>query len=630
MFTKTFDLGECALDKLVPFRNYPIEKLGGKLLRDTKEELKAAMPYEPIIVRKMTPDIDTNGNDYYEILDGNYKVAAAKALGWSTICVKSLGWLSDEEALSHIPDGGPVGLLYKYGIDIYSKDYKESAKYKSVADKNIVIGNFQYGYSMPLGEYINKYLLPKSADKSICGSKYAMGSSQDLDEMDCEYYPIALEIISMVHKNKNAGKSMDERDRHTDAIDIPKEARDFVNRRIKRKDANYFIKIKKYLNLDLGQYDYSSLKNKRERAKILYLICTSELIHYPGQDVLQLLSKPSMENVDNLFWGWETSNGEIIRCIKTSIEEELSLGEMCRIQEMVSNIWERWNSIIHAGRNEIELYSKSESVLLQVEDDIQQIKECAEKVSFDNQKPIYSTPLADLYLRIVQLEYLGHINDTLALLNQAETNVYEVPKKFWPKMRNFRLVPFKEEDLEWFFTQDNAKKIGKYVYLKDEITPEECRNIYRQDSKSNVKGKVSRFLKFWEFSNPVGTHKAVDNTSVLLVISCLQCIFLDDSKEVFRYSYHGFEKENSTGKFHVQAALKKDESFRKHICDVEKLYWVRKVLDRCYINMGCEEGLRVVREFEKICCKIVKDIFNAKSLEEMKDRSDRCAELINI
>lgn len=65
------------------------------------------------------------------------------------------------------------------------------------------------------------------------------------------------------------------------------------------------------MNLDLEQYDYTNFQNNRERAKILYLICTLELIRYPDRDVLQLLSKPSMENVDNLSWGWETSNGEI-------------------------------------------------------------------------------------------------------------------------------------------------------------------------------------------------------------------------------------------------------------------------------------------------------------------------------
>lgn len=118
IFTKVFYLGEITLDKLVPFKNYPIEKLGGRLLRDAKDELRSAKPYEPISVRRLEPDLNIKDNDLYEILDGHYKVAAAKELGWSTIRAKSLGWLSEGEALSHIPDWEPVGLLYKYGLDI--------------------------------------------------------------------------------------------------------------------------------------------------------------------------------------------------------------------------------------------------------------------------------------------------------------------------------------------------------------------------------------------------------------------------------------------------------------------------------------------------------------------------------
>ena len=329
----------------------------------------------------------------------------------------------------------------------------------------------------------------------------------------------------------------------------------------------------------------------------MYFICTLELIHYPGKDVLQLLSKPSMENTDNLFWGWETSNGEIIRHIKTSIEEELSLKKIGKVQGKVSAIWERWNLIIHTARDEIELYSKNKSILSQVLSDIREIKKRTKHVLFPHQKSSESSPLEDLYLRILQLEYLGHVNDTLAILKMAETNTYEVPPKFWPQMRAFRVCPLEMEDLEWFFQQDNVVKIAKYVYLKDDITSEE--------------------------------RTAIDNISVLLVISCLQCIFLDDRNEIFRYTYHGFERENSTGKFHVQAALKKDESPRKHICDVEKLYWVRKVLDRCYINMGCNDGLKAIREFEKICCTVVKDIFNSQSLEEMEYRNNHYVEIIN-
>lgn len=471
----------------------------------------------------------------------------------------------------------------------------------------------------------------KTDDKSVYESKYMMGNPQDLNEEDCTDRQIALAIISTQHRHENAGKSMDEYDKRSDELVIADEARDFLNRRMKRKDSNIFIRIKKYLNLDLEKYDYTNFQNQRERAKILYLICTLELIRYPNRDVLQLLSKPSMENVDNHPWGWETSNGAIIGDIKTSIEAELLLKDISKIQEVqetIYDIWEKWNRIMHIARDKIEQYSLDKNALSLVSNDIQEIKKRTENASFSCPKSIDSSPLKDLYLRIWQLEYLGHVNDSLIILRKAETNTYEVPPKFWPKMRKLRICPFKMEDLEWFFERENAMRIAKYVYLKDDITPEEYRNIYRQDAKSNVREKVQRFLEFWEFTNLPGKDSTND-VSGLLVISCLQCIFLDDRSEIFHYSYPGFERENSTGKFHVRAALKKDESTHKHIHDVEKLYWARKVLDRCYANMGCNDGLQVIREFEKLCCAIVKDIFDSYSLEEMENKSNRYVELID-
>lgn len=85
---------------------------------------------------------------------------------------------------------------------------------------------------------------------------------------------------------------------------------------------------------------------------------------------------------------------------------------------------------------------------------------------------------------------------------------------------------------------------------------------------------------------------------------------------------------NTSGKFHVQAALKKDESRQKQICDAEKLYWVRKVLDRCYANIGFNDALRAIRSFEMLCCDAVKKIFESSSLEELNARNDYYLEIM--
>ena len=624
MFQKVNPTIEVSLDKLIPFENYPIEKLRGKLLRDARDELCGTMPYEPITVRELNPDSENGSNVSYGIIKGHYLVAAAKTLGWTTIRAINIGWYSDEEALELIPTGSPVGLLYKLGIDIYCDNYKESEGYKRAATYELYLDDSEYETSILLTDYIDTYLLEND---NAYESKYAMGNLQELNEEDCEYLPIAIDIITAIHNSKNANKVLDERDKRADAENIKAEARDFVNRRLKRKDANYFIQMKELVDLNSEQYNYTNLQCKRERAKILYLLCTLDLLDYPHRKVFELLNKPSMENVDNLLYGWETSNGEIVHHIKTSIEAELSWKEIFKIQDEVSDIWERWNRIIHKARNEIELYADNESILSQIMEDINEKGKLINK-PYQVHYPIFSTPLADFYLHIVLLEYLGHVNDTLTILKQAEKNKYEVSEKYWPVMRLFRYTPFLEEDAKWFFTPENAKKIAKYVYLKDENTPEEVRNLYRQDGKSNVREKLIRFLKLWKFSQLGGEHNVLGDVSVLLVLSCLQCIFLDDKNEIFKYSFHSFERVNTSGKFHVQAALKKDESRQKRICDAEKLYWVRKVLDRCYANIGFNDALRAIRSFEMLCYDVVKKIFESSSLEVLNARNDYYLEIV--
>ena len=62
----------------------------------------------------------------YEILNGHYRVAAAKKLGWEAVPAIVLPVLSDEETLEYLSDTSPVGLLKKYNIDIYRDDYRKS------------------------------------------------------------------------------------------------------------------------------------------------------------------------------------------------------------------------------------------------------------------------------------------------------------------------------------------------------------------------------------------------------------------------------------------------------------------------------------------------------------------------
>lgn len=317
-FTKTSkhkDQVKIELEKLVPFGDHSFDLFRGQRLEDMIDEISECDPIDiidgqivggavigiriiaPIIVRPTT-DVQ------YEILDGHYRVAAArklkKKLQLQSVKIPAIVKedLTDEEILSYVSETNPVGLLLKHGIDIFCDDYRETDGYKRLAGALVCSdGNS----SMALDEYIEHFLLDAYHVYDLYESVYNMGNPAELTEAECS----------------------------DEAVDT---VRMFV-----RKDSGYIQQLKKYLNFDLDAYDYDDIQNQRERAKIFYFIHTLKK-KFSGINILQLLGRPSMENIDNSFLGWETSNGKYVKFVKHEIEKELSLSRKSNIRKAVSYV----------------------------------------------------------------------------------------------------------------------------------------------------------------------------------------------------------------------------------------------------------------------------------------------------
>ena len=118
-----------------------------------------------------------------------------------------------------------------------------------------------------------------------------------------------LQIITPGYKEKMAKLEKSKEERDIDALsklqatiedEIPELVRTFV-----RKDSGYIQQLKDYLNFDLDAYDYDDIQNRRERAKLLFFVHMLKKRTFPHMNILQLLGRPSMENIDNSFLGWE-------------------------------------------------------------------------------------------------------------------------------------------------------------------------------------------------------------------------------------------------------------------------------------------------------------------------------------
>ena len=87
---------------------------------------------------------------------------------------------------------------------------------------------------------------------------------------------------------------------------------------------------------------------------------------------------------------------------------------------------------------------------------------------------------------------------------------------------------------------------------------------------------------------------------------------MDNQSEIFNYTYHNYQQE-AKHMMRVQAALKND----KRVPDALQTYWVRKVADRWYANVGKYNVRLKLRKIEQIYDEIRKQILKQPTLDGM-------------
>ena len=602
---------EIEINNLIPFDSYPLKHFEGRRLEEMQEDIRSTGICDLIIVRPA-------GGGRYEILNGHYRVAAAKKLGLKSAPAVVLSELSDEKALEYLSDTDPVGLLKKYGIDIYSDDYRKSDGYKQIKGARVFVDD---DFSMALDEYIEQFLLNKYKVSGLYESIYIMGNTYELNEEECTDEAVARDIIQINDPEREKDiETWRESKNYSDSRAL-KNAEESIDREVneltnlfRRQDGGYIQQIKKYLDIDLDAFDYSNLQNMRERAKILFFVYKLRNKHFCDVNILKLLSKPSMENNDNSFWGWETRNGQYINFIKHEIEKEISPAVKHRIKEKVSSVVNTWGEYMNSGCRQIaQLFHVGYDCSQEMFSLNERMEETVTYQELTGHPAPSVTPLELLYLRIVQYEYLGQMCDLLKIYEMEPNENYSVPAEYIATMKKFQTIKVSRGDIDAYFEPANVQKIAKYVYLKPEIDKEDRRRIRL------CRKKVLRFLDFINLADPLDEHHMTEDVTELLIISCLQNILLDKDTKIFDYTFYRMEGTSGKrkGKIYVHAALKKE----KRPYDALRIYWVRRVVDRSYANVGDSNIRKVTQEYERICVKTLSRLLKCASVEEMLELS---------
>ena len=384
------------------------------------------------------------------------------------------------------------------GVNINALHYKDDENYIKIRDKRI--GGFPGGV-MSLEEFVDRFMHTNRAFDSI----YDMGNPNEIEADLCTNPAVASEIWYAFYSDS---------DEITEANILDE---------LERKKG-LIARIRKYLGIDLNELNRNDDREKCERSKILYFFYMLEHKYYPKTNVLMLLDKPSMENIDNTCLGWETQNGEILRTVKESLGKELSLEEKGRIYSAISNISFAWDNILNNVRLLLDF-------------------------------------LHDYGFDYTSVEVLQSPIPIFISNEGSQENTYQYPV-------------------------EDVRRIRTFAH------------------------KFQKFLSFCNRANCVMPIQMISNE--LQIVSFLQTLILDNQSEVFDYTYHGYQKK-SKHMMRVQAALKNDKS----VPDALQVYWVRKVTDRWYANVGKYAVRSKLRQIEQVCDEIRKQILNQSTLNGM-------------
>ena len=345
-------------------------------------------------------------------------------------------------------------------IDLYN--YKNSDNYTKIKSKQLFlpsVGNISFD------DLIERFLADKNQLLSHYESIYNMGHIHEIEINDEEYEDncVALEIIQKlsIKPSKPTGKKLSFEEMEQIRADEEIEADEFVEKFT--RPGGLIERLKTYLNFDLDNFDKESKRYKYERCKILYFFYMLEHIYFLKTNVLMLLSKPSMENIDNSSLGWKTYNGWIIKLIKASLEKELPRSAR-EIRNRITEIVTTWDAILENAYILMDfLYGNGYEY--DFEKTIRPLSSIEKGVEKEEFVQYTDSPIETLYLKIVQHEFLGNVKD-ISKINSIQKNYdYSVPPEMIEEMKklHYNKVDIKNIDL---YIEQNALRISKYVYLK--------------------------------------------------------------------------------------------------------------------------------------------------------------------
>lgn len=329
-----------------------------------------------------------------------------------------------------------------------------------------------------------------------------------------------------------------------------------------------------------------------------------EHMYFPKTNILMLLSNPSMENIDNVDIGIKTDNGMVVKMIKDMLEKELPLQVKENIKKTVANIVSTWDKIIENAYWLTDFYYAN-NCKYSFDNTIQLLLSHSKNTTASNTSKYNSqSPIETLYLKITAYEYIYNIEDIVKINSINKSYENNISPELIEEMRELHYNTINIDNIEQY-VYENISRISKYVYLGKKAS---------SDDVKRIKKAIKKIHKWFEFCYRAKSLLYIDDIcNELQIVSFLQAVLLDDSKETFDNAYHCYQKISKHPK-RVNAALKNDA----YVPQALQCYWNRKVVDHWYANLGRNNDRIEIRKLETVCDKICLEILRKSNLDEMR------------
>lgn len=342
--------------------------------------------------------------------------------------------------------------------------------------------------------------------------------------------------------------------------------------------------LKKYLDLDLSLYEHESV-SRNKLLKLLYKL--EKNVEGKGKggalkNVLLMLSKPSLENIDNSFVGFSTNNGNMFRNVKMEIAKEISNQFILKTRCAIPDVITKPEAALQSLLSYMNRYNSEQWVLDRYNIAEQTLKDLIKKITALPQNDMRAYSLFEtFYLKLILSENIARENNLIAINHW-------VLKLKWkkPSYIDFSSMVINDDYTIEALVKSNIKIITCYIFGKDDCTVEEEKEICKA---------AEWCVKIFEFFK---MNSTIVNFNLEYIIAAIQ-VYLKCKTEKIKY-VHKYYGTNSTPKTLI--SVLKNTEIRNEAFEI---VWINMVCYQYYSNRGYENVYRKFKEVEVLVSKLM-------------------------